>query len=322
MVRKVVMGLLVALMAGGVGRAEVPATTSAATQGAGVDLMWNGKETVAAYAKRCGIKVVEQNLDLGKGMALKVTLVPAGKFKMGIGEEEAKLARTYMHNGAGDPSDEMPQHEVTISKPFYMGVTMVTQEQCLALVGTAQVKGDKGPKLPETVLDWEAANGFCKALGEKAKMTVRLPTEAEWEYACRAGTVTAFNTGATISVEQANYEGDQVWGTGTKGVYRGKMLPVGSFKANGWGLFDMHGNAPEWCADWYGADYYKNSPELDPTGPGAGGKRVVRGGSCHTPPRILRSGKRDAVPAGTVGIGMRVVVEVGGKDGQGDKVTR
>ena len=93
---------------------------------------------------------------------------------------------------------------------------------------------------------------FCEALGKKDGKTYRLPTEAEWEYACRAGTTTPFHFGATISANQANYEGNDTYGNGKKGVYRQKTTPVGSFPPNAWGLFDMHGNVWEWCADWYG----------------------------------------------------------------------
>lgn len=271
--------------------------------------LWDTKETPAQYAKRNNIKLVEQTLDLGQGTSLKVTLIPAGKFLMGINDDEAKLARTYMHNGAGDPSDEMPQHEVTISKPFYMSTTVITQAQCLALVNKPSAR-DLGPRNPQVVLNYDAALDFCKTLSQKSNQTVRLPTEAEWEFACRAGTTTAFNTGPTISTDQANYEGDKVWGTGKPGPYRAKVLPVASFKPNPWNLYDMHGNVPEWCADWYDPNYYAHSPALDPPGPDSGTKRVVRGGSAHTPPRILRSAARDAVPPATTGIALRIIVEL------------
>ena len=135
--------------------AEPDATTQSAYS------LWNGKETVAQYAKRSGIKLVEQNLDLGKRITLKVTLIPAGKFQMGVGEEEAKMARAVMHNGAGNPADEQPQHEVMISKPFYMGVAMVTQEQCLQLLGKAQER-DKSPHNPETALNYDDAQNFAR----------------------------------------------------------------------------------------------------------------------------------------------------------------
>jgi formylglycine-generating enzyme required for sulfatase activity len=120
-----------------------------------------------------------------------------------------------------------------------------------------------------------------------------LPTEAEWEYACRAGTMTPFNCGATISTDQANYDGNDVYGGGHRGECRQKTTVVGSFAPNAWGLHDMHGNVWEWCQDWYGAEYYANSPERDPSGPRTGDVRVLRGGSWSLSRHDWRCACRD-----------------------------
>lgn len=124
-------------------------------------------------------------------------------------------------------------------------------------------------------------------------MTYRLPTEAEWEYACRAGSSTAFCFGSTLSSEQANCDGNHPYGSGRKGVYRQRTLPVGSFRPNPWGLYDMHGNVNEWCADWYAPDHYWANDVVDPTGPAEGVLRVLRGGSWANAAGLCRSASRD-----------------------------
>jgi formylglycine-generating enzyme required for sulfatase activity len=150
----------------------------------------------------------------------------------------------------------------------------------------------KGESNPVERVSWNDAVEFCKQLSEKTGQTVRLPTEAEWEYACRAGTTTPFNTGETISTDQANYNGSFAYGSGRKGEYRENTVAVGSFKANDFGLYDMHGNVREWCQDWYDAEYYKNSPTDDPQGPEKGESRVLRGGSRDDNPGDCRSANR------------------------------
>jgi formylglycine-generating enzyme required for sulfatase activity len=137
-----------------------------------------------------------------------------------------------------------------------------------------------------------------------------LPTEAEWEYACRAGTTTPFHTGDTITTDQSNYDGQQSYGKGKKGVMRDETTTVASFPPNAWGLHDMHGNVWEWCADWYGE--YPAGPVTDPTGPADGTTRVVRGGCWVTAPAICRSANRgDTEPVSwNFHFGMRVVREL------------
>ena len=133
---------------------------------------------------------------------------------------------------------------------------------------------------------WDAA------VMDKNKNGYRLPTEAEWEYACRAGTTTPFNTGNNITTDQANYNGNYPYNGNAKGEYRGKTTPVGSFAPNAWGLFDMHGNLYEWCWDWYGSSYYSSSPAGNPTGPSTGSARVVRGRGWNSSGQVLRSACR------------------------------
>ncbi len=147
--------------------------------------------------------------------------------------------------------DDEQQHRVTLSKGFWLGVTPVTQAQWQAVMGS-NPSHFQGDDRPVEEVSWDDCQEFCKRLAERDGQRYRLPTEAEWEYACRAGTTTPFHFGATLSTEQANYDGNYTYGEGKKGKYREETTPVGSFPANAWGLHDMHGNVWEWCQDWYG----------------------------------------------------------------------
>ena len=182
-----------------------------------------------------------------------------------------------------------PQHQVTLTKGFWMGVYQVTQAQWQAVMGSTPSRF-KGDSVPVEQISWDDAVAFCKALSRKDRKSYRLPAEAEWEYACRAGTTAPFHFGATISTNQANYDGNSTYGNGKKGVYRRKTTPVGSFLPNAWGLYDMHGNIWEWCQDWCG-DYPKGNL-TDPKGPYKSEIRVFRGGGwCHNA-GVCRSASR------------------------------
>ena len=243
----------------------------------------------------------ELTLDLGNKVTMKLVLIPAGKFLMGSPDVEQKeAAKSAAAVGVKEEdarklfANESPQHEVTISPGapgFYMGVYEVTQGQYEQVMGK-NPSNFKGPQNPVDTVSWDDAVEFCKKLSAKTGKTVQLPTEAQWEYACRAGAKTPFNTGETISTDQANYNGNYTYGNGAKGEYRQKTTPVGSFKPNAFGLYDMHGNVWQWCADWYDEKYYGNSPKADPTGPADGQFRVLRGGSWISYPRSCRSAYR------------------------------
>jgi formylglycine-generating enzyme required for sulfatase activity len=185
----------------------------------------------------------------------------------------------------------------------------VTQAQWRAVMGNnpSRFKEDRRPV--ESV-SWEDATTFCRKASELTGRKLRLPTEAEWEYACRAGTTTEFNTGEIISADdQANYNGNYPYGNDGKGVYREETVEVGSFPGNAWGLHDMHGNVWEWCSDWYGQ--YDISNIIDPYGVANGSHRVLRGGSWRGIAWFCRSAYRISCDPGGRGddIGFRVVLD-------------
>lgn len=236
----------------------------------------------------------EITLDCGAGVTMKLTLIPAGEFMMGAEQPEAQVVQSSQ--GEKVPVGKMaayeqPQHKVKLTKPFYMGVYLVTQAQYQAVMGenNARFKGDN---LPAETVAWNDAEEFCKKLSASTGQTIKLPTEAQWEYACRAGTTTPFYTGDTLTTDQANFNGTATYGSGVKGADRQKTTPVGSFPPNPWGLYDMAGNVMEWCQDYFDGSYYEGSPGVNPPGPAQGGSHSVRGGSWVFGPMFARSAAR------------------------------
>ena len=275
-------------------------------------------------------------------IGMKLVLIPAGEFMMGSGESAEETA-AFFNKTYGEDSlkadvfkDEHPQHRVRITKPFYLGTYHVTRGQFRQFVDDTGYKTDaeKGEKPgafgwnpdkkrfefnekyswrnagfeqtdehPVVNVSWNDAVAFCKWLSRKEGKTYRLPTEAEWEYACRAGTTTRYYSGddpETLAkvgnVADATYKAKFPDWKYTIKASDGYVFtaPVGSFRPNAFGLYDMHGNAWQWCADWYGKEYYAESPTDDPTGPDAGDFRVLRGGSWDFRPIGTRSAGRQS----------------------------
>jgi len=199
--------------------------------------------------------------------------VPPGSLRMGSPAAEAHR------------KDNELQRWVALSKGFYMGAHPVTQAQWNAVMG-ANPSCFPGDDRPVECVSWEDSQDFCQKLSAKDGVDAglpspyRLPTEAEWEYACRAGTTSPYFFGDALSTRQANFHANYASGSATAGTYRQQTTPVGAFPANAWGLHDMHGNVFEWCADWYGP--YPASDDRDPDGPKHGNVRVLRGGSWHS----------------------------------------
>jgi formylglycine-generating enzyme required for sulfatase activity len=252
-------------------------------------------------------------------IGMKLAHIPAGKFVMGSPRGEAERVR-----------QETP-HEVSITKPFFMGVYEVTQAEYAKIMG-GQVRSQfvsgsgGGPDHPMENLEWTNAAEFCRKLSASSEESgagrkYRLPTEAEWEYACRAGTTTAFHYGDSLSPTQANFNGNYPYGDAQPGPYLRRTAKVGSFEPNAFGLYDMHGNVAEWCADWFDPEYYNDSPAEDPLGPPVGVLPdnfgnfylVVRGGSWLDDARACRSAYRQRAMHRNryQWIGFRVVCEVG-----------
>lgn len=253
---------------------------------------------------------------------MKLARIPAGSFKMGSPPTEPER----------DDKEEL--HEVEISKPFFIGVYEVTQSEYNKVMEDTKEEKNRssfeGDDNPVENIEWKLARLFCERLSalpeeKEAGRTYRLPTEAEWEYACRAGTSTAFHFGDSLSATQANFNGNYPAGDGNKGEYLRRTTKVGSYHPNAFGLYDMHGNVAEWCEDWYDPDYYQDSPDADPFGPPVGvvstkftnfGDQnffvVVRGGCWVDEGRACRSAYRFRAMPNTRYqlIGLRVVCEV------------
>ena len=193
--------------------------------------------------------------------------------------------------------DEGPQHEVRIAEPFAMGVYAVTFDEfdrfCAA---TNQAKPEdenwgRG-KRPVINVSWNDAQSYCKWLTEQSGRVYRLPGEAEWEYACRAGSKAAFNFGDNISTDQANFDGNNPYNRSAKGKYRKRTEPVGSFAPNAFGLYDMHGNVWEWCQDNWHENYQGAPDDGSPWEDGKSVARVLRGGSWYYGAASARSAAR------------------------------
>jgi formylglycine-generating enzyme required for sulfatase activity len=246
---------------------------------------------------------------IDSAVSLKMIAIPAGRFQMGAREDELEAR-----------SNEQPQHWVTVPE-FWLGQGPVSQEQWMAVAGFPQVKIEmkanpssfKGSNLPVETVSWDEAVEFCDRLSALTGRTYRLPSEAMWEYACRAGTTTPFSSGETIDAELANYSSSSTYGKGKSAKSPGKTTPIGQFPANDFGLHDMHGNVWEWCEDHWHGDY-KGAPidgsswlkkDSNPST-----ARVRRGGSWVNAPGRCRSACRSYLDAGTRNdiIGFRVCV--------------
>ncbi|MGD1912575.1 MAG: SUMF1/EgtB/PvdO family nonheme iron enzyme [Rivularia sp. (in: cyanobacteria)] len=242
--------------------------------------------------------------ELGNGINLEMVYLSGGTFMMGTPED-----RGY--------DSEYPQHFVTI-KPFFMGKFAITQEQWLTVTKLPQIKHSlnpepayfKGDSHPVEQISWHEAVEFCARLSKYSGKEYRLPSEAEWEYACRGNTITPFYFGDTITSDLVNHDGKYTYALAPKGKYRQGTTPVGSFPPNAFGLYDMHGNVWEWCADSWHDNYY-NAPcdgrawQED----GDDNVRVMRGGSWFNVPRFCRSALRYKGESSLrdVFIGLRVV---------------
>jgi formylglycine-generating enzyme required for sulfatase activity len=241
--------------------------------------------------------------DLGNNVTLEMVEIPAGSFKMGSPPGEK-----------GRNENEGPQHTVNVPT-FLMGRFAVTQEQYQQVMGK-NPSYFKGAKRPVERVSWNDAVEFCKILSQKTERTYRLPSEAEWEYACRAGTTTPFHFGETLTTDLANYHGNYTYASAPKGKYREQTTEVGTFPPNAFGLYDMHGNVWEWCQDtWH--DSYKGAPVdgrawIDNNN----NYRCLRGGSWNSNPRGCRSAYRYDLSRAVrdyiyLNIGFRVVCAFG-----------
>jgi eukaryotic-like serine/threonine-protein kinase len=259
--------------------------------------------SIIPFAVLTGLLVVSaraQDLDLGNGVQLKLAPIPAGKFLMG--SPKGDVGATLNESDRLKQNNEY-QHAVTLTRGFLLGTTEVTQAQYRAVTGQ-NPSVFKGDSLPVDNVSWNDAVKFCELLSARTGKTVRLPTEAEWEYACRANTTTRYYFGDdpdhALLADHAWYEANSVRQTHS----------VGQKKPNNWGLHDMGGNVWEWCVDTF-VGPYEDKTVVDPAGPAPGEIRVLRGGGWETGPLSARSANRGGILStkATSRFGFRIVVE-------------
>jgi formylglycine-generating enzyme required for sulfatase activity len=235
----------------------------------------NDKGEVVARTRYAAEQFTE---DLDKGISLDMLVIPSSIFQMGSPRQFGN-------------ADERPQHLVTI-KSFMMGKFLITQGQWKAIMGRLPPCRFKGEHLPVERVSWQDAQNFCRQLSRKTGREYRLPSETQWEYACRAGTSTPFSFGETITTAIANFNGVHRFRNEPSGIYGHVTTVGGTFPPNAFGLYDMHGNLWEWCADTW-LDDYTSSPRDSSSYQNKGSRyRVVRGGSWHEPPELCRSAIR------------------------------
>ncbi len=217
-----------------------------------------------------------------KGVRQTFRWMEPGSFNMGSPEDEP----------AREPwSSKETLHKVNLRKGLWLADTTVTQELWQVMMGNNPCNF-KGEKRPVETVSWADAQKFIEKLNNVAPdLSVRLPSEAEWEYGCRSGTTTPFSFGENITPDQVNYNGEYPYATGQKDVYREETVEVKSLPCNSWGLYEMHGNVWEWCRDWYQKDLGRDEA-TDPQGPKTGEGRVLRGGSWVGDGRLVRSANR------------------------------
>jgi formylglycine-generating enzyme required for sulfatase activity len=236
-------------------------------------------EAEARAAQRSWATYLKTEPAITNKLGMRLALIPPGEFQMGCPADEAER-----------DSDET-QHRVRITRPFWLGVYEVTQEEWHLVMGSQlsyfsssgsgkdKVSGLDTSRFPVESVSWNDATEFCRRLSAREGQEYRLPTEAEWEYACRAGTTTAYHFGGVLNGDKANVDGNYPYGTTTKGKYLERTTRVGEYGANAFGLYDMHGNVLEWCRDWYDGQFYTSSAMADPENAKEATYRVLRGGS-------------------------------------------
>ena len=271
---RVLVAVLLVGIAGCGGEETSPADVATPSSSAVTPVKAENAEAGAPKTKPGSEPNVPGGMEVTNSIGMKLRLIPAGEFMMGSPGTESYR------------DDNETPHRVSITKPFYLGVTEVTQEQYQKVMGT-NPSSFNGPQNPVETVSWAEAVEFCGKLSampaeKTAGHVYRLPTEAEWEYACCSGTTTAYSFG-----DDASRLGDYGWfrSNSDSGTH-----PVGEKKPNAWGLYDMHGGVYEWCQDWYGA--YPSGSATDPTGATSGSFRVPRGGSWDFIARDCRSADR------------------------------
>ena len=251
-------------------------------------------------------------------VGMELVRIPAGSFQMGTA-----------NNAIDVRADETPRRKVAITRSFYLGRYEVTQAEYETIFpdrksffrwpdggGKDRVDQMETARFPAELVKWVDAVEFCQRLSAQpaeraAGRVYRLPTEAEWEYACRAGTDSAFHYGESLSSTDANFIGSEPFGGAEPGPFLNRTTTVGSYSPNAFGLYDMHGNVWEWCSDWYDRAYYQRGPASDPRGPNEGSRKVIRGGDWYSDGRDCRAAFRYAgLPRGTFyATGLRVLME-------------